>query len=96
MVSLRNTIFLLAAVCILISYLSRVSQKLSFEELVALLVKARQRNALAGIAGARVYGEGQFMQILEGKSGRPEPLRACWAHTSFASSSPAALFLNHM
>jgi hypothetical protein len=51
-----------------IIYLSRVSQKLSSEELVALLVKARRRNALAGITGAMVYGEGQFMQVLEGEA----------------------------
>ncbi len=50
-----------------IIYLSRVSGKLSSEELVALLVKARQKNALAGITGAMVYGEGQFMQVLEGE-----------------------------
>jgi hypothetical protein len=50
-----------------IIYLSRVSQKLRSEELVALLVKARRSNELAGITGAMVYGEGQFMQILEGE-----------------------------
>jgi hypothetical protein len=50
-----------------IIYLSRVSQKLSSEELVGLLVKARQSNKLAGITGAMVYGEGRFMQILEGE-----------------------------
>ena len=51
-----------------IIYLSRVSQKLSSDELVALLVKARRSNELAGITGAMVYGEGQFMQILEGET----------------------------
>ena len=50
-----------------IIYLSRVSGKLSSEELVALLVKARRSNALVGITGAMVYGEGQFMQVLEGE-----------------------------
>jgi hypothetical protein len=50
-----------------IIYLSRVSQKLKPEELVALLVKARRSNELAGITGAMVYGEGQFIQILEGE-----------------------------
>jgi hypothetical protein len=49
-----------------IIYLSRVSQKLSSEELVALLLKARRSNQSAGITGAMVYGEGQFMQVLEG------------------------------
>ena len=49
-----------------IIYLSRVSQKLSSEELVALLTKARRSNESAGITGAMVYGEGQFMQVLEG------------------------------
>jgi hypothetical protein len=51
-----------------IIYLSRVSQKLSSEELVTLLVKARRRNTLAGITGAMVYGAGQFMQVLEGEA----------------------------
>jgi hypothetical protein len=51
-----------------IIYLSRVSQKLGSEELVALLVKARRSNELAGITGAMVYGKGQFMQVLEGEA----------------------------
>jgi hypothetical protein len=51
-----------------IIYLSRVSQKLSSEELVALLTKARRSNQSAGITGAMVYGEGQFMQVLEGEA----------------------------
>jgi hypothetical protein len=50
-----------------IIYLSRVSQKLSPEELVVLLKKARRSNELAGITGAMVYGQGQFVQILEGE-----------------------------
>jgi hypothetical protein len=50
-----------------IIYLSRVSQTLNPEELVALLVKARRRNEVAGITGAMVYGQGQFIQILEGE-----------------------------
>jgi hypothetical protein len=50
-----------------IIYLSRVSQKPNPEELVALLVKARSSNEVAGITGAMVYGQGQFIQILEGE-----------------------------
>jgi hypothetical protein len=51
-----------------IIYLSRVSQKLSSEELVALLTKARRSNESAGITGAMVYGENRFMQVLEGEA----------------------------
>ena len=50
-----------------IIYLSRVSEKLSSAELVALLTKARRSNESAGITGAMVYGEGRFMQVLEGE-----------------------------
>lgn len=51
-----------------IIYLSRVSEKLSSEELVTLLTKARRSNESAGITGAMVYGEGRFMQVLEGEA----------------------------
>jgi hypothetical protein len=50
-----------------IIYLSRTTEKLSPLELVALLIQARRSNELAGITGAMVYSEGQFMQVIEGE-----------------------------
>ncbi|RZK32349.1 MAG: BLUF domain-containing protein [Hymenobacter sp.] len=49
-----------------IIYLSKASQPLSDEQLIALLTQAREANARANITGALVYGDGQFMQIIEG------------------------------
>jgi hypothetical protein len=50
-----------------IIYLSRTTQQLKPEELTTILVQARQSNDYVGITGALVYGEGKFMQILEGE-----------------------------
>ena len=40
---------------------------MSDEELAALLTQAREDNARQNITGALVYGDGQFMQIIEGE-----------------------------
>ncbi len=50
-----------------IIYLSRATRPLSDEELTTLLTQAREVNAQEGITGALVYGDGQFMQIIEGE-----------------------------
>jgi hypothetical protein len=50
-----------------IIYMSRVTAALSPSDLVLLLERARQRNEQAGITGALVYGQHQFMQVLEGE-----------------------------
>ncbi len=49
-----------------IIYLSRASRSMSDEELTTLLTQAREANAKQDITGALVYGDGQFMQIIEG------------------------------
>jgi hypothetical protein len=48
-------------------YLSRATRPLSDDELTTLLTQAREANAQQGITGALVYGDGQFMQIIEGE-----------------------------
>lgn len=50
-----------------IIYLSRATQSMSDEELKTLLIQAREANARQDITGALVYGDGQFMQIIEGE-----------------------------
>jgi hypothetical protein len=50
-----------------IIYMSRVTAALSPTALALLLERARQRNEQAGITGALVYGQHQFMQVLEGE-----------------------------
>ena len=50
-----------------IIYLSRATQSMSDEELATLLTQAREANARQDITGALVYGDGQFMQIIEGE-----------------------------
>jgi hypothetical protein len=49
-----------------IIYLSRATRSMSDEELANLLTRAREANAQQDITGALVYGDGQFMQIIEG------------------------------
>jgi len=49
-----------------IIYMSRAATELKPTDLAALLVQSRRNNEQAGITGALVYGDGQFMQVLEG------------------------------
>lgn len=49
-----------------IVYVSSASWLLSDEELEALLLDAQACNALYGITGVLIYGEGNFMQCIEG------------------------------
>ena len=50
-----------------IIYLSRATKRPTDEELTTLLTQARTTNARQNITGALVYGDGQFMQIIEGE-----------------------------
>lgn len=50
-----------------IIYLSRATRPLNDNELTTLLTQAREANAQQNITGALVYGDGQFMQIIEGE-----------------------------
>lgn len=50
-----------------IIYISRASSQLTPMELIALLLQARDKNARENITGALVYGNGQFMQVIEGE-----------------------------
>lgn len=48
-------------------YLSRATQPMSEEALATLLHQARHYNAQHGLTGVLAYGNGQFMQLLEGE-----------------------------
>lgn len=50
-----------------IIYMSRARKTLTQASLVGLLQQARRANEQHHITGALVYGEGQFMQIIEGE-----------------------------
>jgi hypothetical protein len=50
-----------------IIYMSRGVRPMSEQELLTLLEQARNENERQGITGALVYGDGQFMQIIEGE-----------------------------
>ncbi|MGV3516574.1 BLUF domain-containing protein [Luteitalea sp.] len=48
-------------------YLSRTNQSWSTAELEALCVYARARNTQDGLTGLLLYGNGHFVQLLEGR-----------------------------
>lgn len=48
-------------------YLSRATQPFTEAALLDLLQQARRYNAQQGITGVLAYGNGQFMQVLEGE-----------------------------
>lgn len=50
-----------------IIYLSTAAQPLTDDDLTLLLAQCRRNNAQLGVTGALVYGDGQFMQIMEGE-----------------------------
>lgn len=50
-----------------IIYMSQAPETLSMAALVVILMQARANNERAHITGALVYGEGQFMQVIEGQ-----------------------------
>lgn len=55
-----------------ITYVSAARRLLADEELLALLAKSRDANAVHGITGLLLYRGGSFMQVIEGP---PAPLR---------------------
>lgn len=50
-----------------IIYMSRATRPMNDDDLGGLLHEARQGNERQNITGALVYGDGQFMQIIEGE-----------------------------
>lgn len=59
-----------------IIYMSRATHPMSDDELETLLRKASLNNEQRGITGALVYGDGQFMQIMEGEKDALDTLYA--------------------
>lgn len=57
-------------------YMSTAVQPLSDTELSTLLNQSRRRNQLDNITGALVYGDGRFMQIIEGDKAALDDLYA--------------------
>jgi uncharacterized membrane protein (DUF373 family) len=49
-----------------VSYISAATSPMSTEDLLALLHKSRENNADNGITGMLLYGNGTFLQVLEG------------------------------
>ena len=49
-----------------ISYLSRASEAMSAEALLALLMQSRKNNVARNLTGMLLYGNGTFLQVIEG------------------------------
>lgn len=50
-----------------ISYLSQASAPMSADQLLALLIQCRKNNVARGLTGMLLYGNGTFLQVLEGE-----------------------------
>jgi hypothetical protein len=50
-----------------IVYISQAKENMTLTTLVVILMQARALNAQQQVTGALVYGDGQFMQIMEGE-----------------------------
>lgn len=50
-----------------VTYLSRATTPFSSEQLLALLAQCRDKNPARGITGMLFYGNGTFLQVLEGE-----------------------------
>lgn len=59
-----------------LTYLSQEAQPLSSDELLALLTQCHQNNTGKGITGMLLYGNGTFLQTLEGEQALVEALMA--------------------
>ncbi|RZK90944.1 MAG: BLUF domain-containing protein [Hymenobacter sp.] len=57
-----------------IIYLSRATAPFSDEQLQALLEEARLHNAANELTGMLLYGNDQFLQVLEGERGRVQAI----------------------
>jgi hypothetical protein len=71
---LTRTTISLEPLMIQISYLSRVPSPLSAEELLKLLQQCRDNNTAQGITGMLFYGNGTFLQVLEGDAAAVDAL----------------------
>ncbi|MFZ4758679.1 MAG: BLUF domain-containing protein [Burkholderiaceae bacterium] len=49
-----------------ISYISKASEPMSADQLLALLMQCRTNNVARGLTGMLLYGNGTFLQVLEG------------------------------
>jgi hypothetical protein len=49
-----------------ISYISKSSEPMSADQLLALLMQCRTNNVARGLTGMLLYGNGTFLQVLEG------------------------------
>lgn len=58
-------------------YLSRAAQAFTDADLLALLTQARLHNASQDITGVLVYGNNQFIQVIEGEE---TPIRDLYEH----------------
>jgi len=63
-----------------VSYLSRASESMSAEKLLALLLQSRTDNAKRGVTGMLLYGNETFLQVLEGDDAVVDDLVA-WIKT---------------
>lgn len=50
-----------------VSYLSRATRDMSAADLLGLLMHAREKNLASGITGMLLYGNGTFLQVIEGE-----------------------------
>ena len=57
-----------------VAYVSRAVQPMSSEDLLRLLQQCRANNSELGITGMLVYGNGTFLQVLEGEVGAVDKL----------------------
>jgi hypothetical protein len=57
-----------------VTYVSHISEPLSSKQLLALLLQCRTNNAKQGITGMLIYGNGTFLQTLEGDENVIDPL----------------------
>jgi hypothetical protein len=57
-----------------VTYISHVSEPLSSEQLLALLLQCRTQNAERGITGMLIYGNCTFLQTIEGDEDVIDPL----------------------
>jgi hypothetical protein len=48
-------------------YVSDAAEKVSKDDLLAILAESRENNAAAGITGMLLYKDGTYMQVLEGE-----------------------------
>lgn len=50
-----------------VSYLSRATRDMSATDLLSLLMRSRENNQASGITGMLLYGNGTFLQVVEGE-----------------------------